>query len=124
MSPKHLNTASFSLLAFAATVLFLGWAIDTADGARWITHDAKGRKAVFEVPEDHPALKATGKKAKLWARTAFFMEFERRLAKKLNDKSWQAKAREDTTEETCEEETTTTTPSPTTTTTTTTTTPP
>jgi hypothetical protein len=84
MAPKLLGTSGFTFaLAAAAAAVFLGWGVEVVEGVTWITKDAKGRRAIFEVPNDHPALKATGKKAEAWTRTEFFLDFERRLAANL-----------------------------------------
>ena len=73
MEFKGKGVAAFAVVL----VIFLsGWIIGEVDGAVWVTTDSKGRKAVFDLPKDHPAIKATGKEAKLWAKTEFLKEEE------------------------------------------------
>ncbi len=81
MAPKVIGVAGFAFVLVSGIVLFSGWGVEVVEGVVWITEDAKGRKAVFEVPNDHPALRATGKDSEMWTKTELFLEFERRLAK-------------------------------------------
>ncbi len=84
MATKLVGMSGFAVaLAAAGAAVFLGWGVEVVEGVTWITKDAKGRRAIFEVPNDHPALKATGKYSEAWTRTEFFLDFERRLAANL-----------------------------------------
>ncbi len=81
MLPRNRKPSSSALSfpsAVAVVVLILElFAVHSADGVLWVTVDATGKKAVFDLPTDHPALRATGDEFENWKRTEFFVGQER-----------------------------------------------
>jgi hypothetical protein len=61
-------------------------AAPSADGILWITEDSVGKKSVFDLPVDHPALRSTGTEFNNWKKTEFFLGHERALGKRREDK--------------------------------------
>ena len=59
------------------SILVLSCGLKEAHGIVWTTADAQGNYHHFELPDDHPALRATGADSLQWSQTEFLLGYER-----------------------------------------------
>ncbi len=74
-----LKLAALCVCAISVSLQHTSFGATANSGRIWVTQDSTGKRAVFILPDDHPALKATGLEAEQWRNTEFFLKYKQQF---------------------------------------------